>query len=69
MTPDYDLSNLESAQVNLWLSLHMDEICAQIAQRRAMRGATPEASAQEEASGGNRGQIAVWKHRGGIGRE
>lgn len=37
MTPDYDLSNLESAQVNLWLYLHIDDICAQITAGRASR--------------------------------
>ena len=31
MRPDYDLSNLELAQANLWLYLHIDDICAQIA--------------------------------------
>jgi len=36
MTPDYDLSNLETAQVNLWLYLHIDDICAQIADGRAL---------------------------------
>jgi hypothetical protein len=49
MTPDYDLSNLESAQVNLWLYLHLDDICSQIAAGRASRGPVPEASAQGEA--------------------
>ena len=35
MTPDYDLSNLETAQVNLWLYLHIGDICAQIAAGRS----------------------------------
>jgi hypothetical protein len=50
MTPDYDLSNLESAQVNLWLYLHIDDICAQIAAGRASRRAIPE-TAQEASLG------------------
>jgi hypothetical protein len=48
MTPDYDLSNLESAQVNLWLYLHLDDICSQIAAGRASRGLAPEAPSQGE---------------------
>lgn len=49
MTPDYDLSNLESAQVNLWLYLHLDDICSQIAAGRASRGLVPEAPSQGES--------------------
>ena len=41
MTPDYDLSNLEPAQANLWLYLHMDDIWDQIAAGGAGR-ATPQ---------------------------
>lgn len=31
MTTDYDLSEMEPAQVNLWLYLHIGDIYAQIA--------------------------------------
>ena len=64
MTPDYDLSNLESAQVNLWLYLHIDDICSQIAAGRAARRAVPDAPwhdasrsvlfGTEKASSGNK---------------
>ena len=47
MTPDYDLSNLESAKVNLWLYLHVDDICSQIAAGRASRGTVPEAPSHD----------------------
>jgi hypothetical protein len=41
MAPDYDLSHLESAQVNLWLYLHIDDICAQITGGRAFSRPIP----------------------------
>ena len=49
MTADYDLSNLETAQVNLWLYLHIDDICAQIAAGRASSGRPSEFRSQGDA--------------------
>jgi len=41
MTPDYDLSNLETSQADLWLFLRVGAIRAEILADRAKRPAWP----------------------------
>ena len=37
MAPDFDLSNLQTAQVDLWICLQADAICGQILADQAQR--------------------------------
>jgi hypothetical protein len=41
MTPDYDLSNLETSQADLWLFLQVEPIRAEIVADQAKRLALP----------------------------
>jgi len=41
MTPDYDLSNLETDQADLWIYLRVDAILARILADRIERRASP----------------------------
>ena len=41
MAPDYDLANLETSQVDLWICLQFDDIVGQIVADRAERRGCP----------------------------
>jgi hypothetical protein len=43
MTPDFDLSNLENAQVEMWFFLRIDDILGQILAGQSKRLAFPAA--------------------------
>jgi hypothetical protein len=49
MKPDYDLSNLETSQADLWLSLRVDAICAQILINQANRPASTTRSSDPQS--------------------
>jgi len=63
MSPDYDLSGLETSQVDLWLFLRVDAICARILTDQAKRRASTRSNQMQSQprwhQGHHRGRLHV----------